>query len=182
MNLEEVIKIIEDEFTIGRVERIDSKELINRLMKKGVERNCIDDALVEAKRRKIIRIDHGIYNWIDPSLREVEKAKTQKYFQILAEIFKEGKIDFLPEEDVKVTLKGRGFNDEEIDRILIEAERDYVLDFYTRGFGPNFNLIAGCSWIPPEERQRHAEVKKARKDFSMKWHEEKAMQDEMQNE
>lgn len=113
MNLEEAIKLIEKEFMNGLVDQIVSKELIRRLMKKGVERDCIEDALIEAKRRKIIRLDRGIYYWIDPSHREVEKAKTQEYFQILAEIFKEGKIDFLPAEDVKVILKRRGFNEED---------------------------------------------------------------------
>lgn len=62
----------------------------------------------------------------------------------------------MPEEDVEAALRERGFHEEEIDVILADAERDYILDFYSDTFGPDNNLVAGCSWIPLEDRQRHA--------------------------
>jgi len=178
MNLEEIVKTIDEEFENGHMKQIASKEMIRRLEEKGFEREDIDDALDEAERRKIVNHCSGFYIWIDTNLREAEKAKTQKHNQILAEIFKEGQIDFLPEEDVKIALMKRGFKDEQIHSILIEAERDHVLDFYTRGLGSDYYLVAGCSWIPPEERQNEVEAEKRERKWQIKWHEEKAMQDD----
>jgi len=77
MNIEEMVKMIEEEFTNGQVKQIDWKELIRKLKEKGLERIDVDDALDEAERHKIIMLDRGFYKWIDPSVREMEKAKTQ---------------------------------------------------------------------------------------------------------
>lgn len=156
MKLEEIIKMIEEEFSNVKIKEIAWKELISKLKERGIERITIDNALDETQRRKIIDLDSDFYKWIDPSIRNVKKIKTERYYSILAEIFKEGKIGFLPEEDVEAALEERGFHEEEIDVILADAERDYILDFYSDTFGPDNNLVAGCSWIPPEDRQRHA--------------------------
>jgi len=177
MNLEEIVKMIEDEFANVQTKRIALNVIIEKLEEKGIGRDRRDDALHEAQRRKIIRLHDGFYEWIDPNVREGEKAKTQQYFEILASIFKEGKIDFLPEDDVKVALRERGFDDKEIDRILIEAERDYVLTFPSRSLIPEGDLVAGCSWIPPEERERVAEAEKRHRKWLDKWHEKKAEQE-----
>jgi len=181
-NLEDIIKIIEEEFTKGRVRQIDWKEMINKLEEKGFESDDIDDALNEAEKRKIIEIRGGYCNWIEPENRELEKAKTKRYYEIITDIFRHGQIDFLPEEDVEIALKERGFDDEEVLRILSEAERDFVLQFSSRGFGPKDNLVAGCSWIPPEERQSEEEAEKRHRKWLDKWHEKKATQEEMWDE
>jgi len=160
------------------IKQIASREMIRMLERKGIESDDVDDALDEAERGKIITHGGGFYNGIDPRLREVEKAKTQRYFEILAEVFRKGEVKFLPREDLKSALRKRGLDEEEIRRAIIEAERDFVLDFYSDNFGPDNDLVAGCSWIPPEEREREAEAKKADREFSKKWHEEKAMQDD----
>jgi hypothetical protein len=109
----------------------------------------------------------------------MKKAKTQRYFEVLAKIFDYGKIDFLSEGDVKAALRARGFNDEEIEGAIIETGRDYVLTFYSRSLTPGGDLVAGCNWIPPEERKMEAEAKKFDREFMRKWHEKKAMQEKM---
>lgn len=178
INIEEIVCMIEEEFANGRVKQIASRKMTSILERKGIESEDIDDALDEAERRKIIEHGRGFYKWIAPSLREAEKAKTQRYFEILAEIFKKGEVKFLPEEYLKSELRKRGLDEEEVRRAIIEAERDYVLDFYSDNFGPDKNLVAGCSWIPPEEREAEAEAKKADREFSKKWHEKKEMEED----
>jgi len=178
ISIEEIVSMIEAEFANGRIKQIASIKMVRELERKGIESDDIDDALDEAERRKIIAHGGGFYNWIDPSLREAEKATTQRYFEILAEVFRKGEVKFIPREDLKSALRKRGLDEEEIRRAIIEAERDYVLDFYSDNFGPDNNLVAGCSWIPPEEREREAEAKKADREFSTKWHEKKVMQDD----
>lgn len=182
MNIEEMVKMIEEEFVNGQVKQIDWKELIRKLKEKGLVRIDVDDALDEAERHKIIMLDRGFYKWVDPSVREMEIAKTQKYFQMLAEIFKEGRIEFLPRESHKASLRERGLNDEEITRVIAEAERDHVLDFYVETFGPDNTPVDGCSWILPEERQREAEAEKDSRRFSEKWYKKKAMQEDIWKE
>jgi len=182
MNIEKAIKMIEREFADGQVKKIAYDEMRSRLKERGVEQEEIEDALHEAQRRKIIDHHSGFYTWIDPTIREAEKAKTQEHHELLAEIFRHGQIDFLPEEDLNLALKKRGLNDKEVDTVLIEAERDYVLRFASQGFGPDYNLVPGCSWIPLVERKREARGQKAGRKFSEKWHEEKAMQEEMREE
>lgn len=176
MNLEDVIGIIQDELVNGQVKQIDWIEMIRRLEKRGIERADIDDALDEAERRKIIDIDDGFCKWVEPIIREAEKEKTRTYFEILAEIFKDGEIRFLPREDLKATLKERGFDDEEIVRAIAEAGRDHVLYYNSRIFGPNRKLVAGYSFIPQEDRERFAKAEKADREFSNKWHEKKISQ------
>jgi predicted GNAT family acetyltransferase len=178
MSIEKIVDMIEEEFAKGRIKQVASRELIRTLESKGIESDVVDDAIDEAERRKIIAHGGGFYNWIDPSLREAEKAKTQRYFEILAEVFRKGEVKFLPREDLKSALRKRGLDEEAILRAIVEAERDYVLDFYSDNFGPNNNLVPGCSWIPPEEREKEAEAKKADREFSKKWHEKKVMQDD----
>jgi len=178
MNIEEIVKTIEGEFKDGHIRQVSWREVIIKLEEKGFQRDDIDDALDEAQREKIIMIDSGFLKWINPDIREVEKAKTQKYFHILAEIFKQGEIDFLPRENLKAELKKSGFNDEEVKIVITEAARDYVLDFHTRGYGPDYNLVAGCSWIPPEDRERFASAEKASKKSSEKWVEKKIAQED----
>jgi len=179
MNLDEMVRTVEDVFANGRTKRVAFKEMLRKLEEKGIGDDDIDDALHEAQRRKITRLQSGLYEWIDPNVREDEKAKTQRYFEVLAEIFKYGKIDFLPEGDVKAALRARGFDDKEIRRAIIEAERDYVLTFYSRSLMPGGDLVAGCHWISPEERKMEAEAEKSDREFLRKWHEKKAMQEEI---
>ena len=178
MSIEEIVDLIEEEFTKGRIKQIASKKVIRMLERKGIESDDIDDALDEAERRKIIAHGGGFYNWIDPTLRGAEKARTQRYFEMLAEVFRKGEVEFLPEEELKSALRKRGLDEEEARRAIIEGERDYVLGFYSDNFGPDNKLTAGCSWIPPEEREKEAEAKKADREFSKKWHEKKDMQDD----
>lgn len=178
VSIEEIVGMIEGEFSNGRIKQIASRKMIRTLERKGIESDNIDDALDEAERRKIIAHGGGFYNWIDPSLREAEKVKTKRYFEMLAEVFKKGEVKFLPQEDLKGAIRKRGLNEEEIRRAIIEAERDHVLDFYSDNFGPDNKLMAGCSWIPPEERETEAKAKKADMEFSKKWHEKKEMQDD----
>ncbi|MBO3803542.1 MAG: hypothetical protein JTT11_06675 [Candidatus Brockarchaeota archaeon] len=182
MNIKKVVKMIEKEFADGQVKQIAYDEMIRRLKERGMEQEDIEEALHEAQRRKIIDHRSGFYKWIDPTIREAEKAKTREHHELLAEIFKHGKLDFLPEEDVILSLKERGFDDEEVDYILMEAERDFVLHFASQGFGPDYNLVPGCSWIPPEERKRVARAQKAGRKFLEKWHEKKVMQEELREE
>jgi len=179
MNIEEIVGMIEEEFANGRIKQIASRKMINTLERKGIESDDVDDALDEAERRKIIVHGGGFYNWINPSIREAEKAKTQRYFEILAEVFRKGEVKFIPREDLKGVLRKRGLDEEEILRTIVEAERDYVLDFYSDNYGPDDKLIAGCSWIPPDEREKEAEAKKADREFSKKWHEKKDIQDDL---
>jgi len=178
MNIEEIIKIIEKEFANGQVKQMDCKELISKLEKEGIEREKIDDALHEAQRWKILRLDSGLYTWIDASLRDAEKAKTQRYYEMLAEIYKEGRVKFLPREDLKAVLRQRGLGDEEVMRLFAEAERDHVLAFYSDTFGPDGNLIAGSSWIPPDQRKMEADAEKERRKSFEKWLEKKILQEE----
>jgi len=62
---------------------------------------------------------------------------------------------------------------------MIEAGRDYVLTFYSRSLTPGGDLVAGCNWIPPEERKMEAEAEKSDREFMRKWREKEAMQEEM---
>jgi len=126
MSLETIVKMIEVEFKDGEIKQVESKELIKMLQERGFEYEDVDEALDEAERRKIIELDSGFYKWIDPSVREAEKAKTQRYYDMLAEIFEGGKIEFLTEEEVKAALKERGLDDEEAAHILAIAERDFI--------------------------------------------------------
>lgn len=176
MSLEEIIKTIEDEFEDGKKKQVGWNELIKMLEERGFEREDVDEALDEVQRRMIIELDSGFYKWIDPNIREAEKAKTQGYYQMLAEIFREGEVEFLPEEGVKAALKERGLDEEEIANILADAERDFILDFYADTFGPAHKLVAGCSWIPPEDRASFADAEKDDRKFSKKWLEKKIMQ------
>lgn len=177
MKLEQIIKMIEEAFANGEVKQIASKEMIRKLKEKGFERIDIDDALDEAERRKVIAHDVGFYKWINPDLRETEIAKTKKSFEALAEIFKEGKITFLTREDIIATLQEKGFNEEDVRRTIIDAERDHVLRFTSRSFEPG-RLVRGCSWIPPEELQRKAETERHERKLFEKWLEEKIAQDD----
>lgn len=180
MSLDEIVKMIEDMFANGKVKQVASKEMIRALEQKGIERDDIDDILDEAERREIVEHSGGFYIWLDPCLREAKKAKIQQHFEVLAEIFKYGKIDFLPRDKLIAALKEREFHDEEIRKMMIEAERDHVLSFPSRKYGGD--LVAGCRWIPPEERKDKAEAEKAEREFSKKWYEKKAMQEEMWKE
>jgi hypothetical protein len=169
MNLEEIVRTIEEEFTNGQKKRISSDEMLGRLEARGIGSDDRDDALAEAQRRKIMRLRSGFYEWIDPSAREIEKAKIQRYFKALASIFKEGKIDFLPEEDVKAALRKKGYDNEEIDVIFIEAEREHILTFPSRSLTPGGDLVAGCHWVPPEDREREAQIEKDEREFFERW-------------
>jgi len=182
MNIEKAVKMIEKEFADGQVKQMAYDEMISRLKERGMKPEDVEEALHEAQRRKIIDHHSGFYTWINPANREVEKARTLEHHELLAEIFKHGQIDFLPEGDLKLALRERGLDDKEVDDVLIEAERDFVLRFASQGFGPDYNLVPGCSWIPPEERKREAEGQKAGRKFLEKWHEEKAMQEELEEE
>jgi len=175
MSLETIVKMIEAEFKDGKKKQIGSKELIKMLQERGFEYEDVDEALDEAKRRKIIELDSGFYKWIDPSIREAEKAKTQRYYDMLAEIYEGGKIEFFTEEEVKAALKERGLDDEEAAHILGIAERDF-LDFYADTLGSTKKLVAGCSWIPPEERASYADAEKESNRSFKKWLEKKMMQ------
>lgn len=176
MSLEEIIKTIEAEFEDGKKRQVGWIELIKVLEGKDFEREDVDEALDEAERRKIIDLDSGFYKWIDPNVRETEKAKTRGYYQMLAEIFKEGEVEFLPEEEVKAALKERGLDDEETANVLADAERDFILDFYADTLCSTKKLVAGCSWIPPEDRASFAEAEKDSRRSSKKWLEKKMMQ------
>lgn len=176
-----IVKIIEREFDNGQVKQITSKEMIEKLEKKGYKRIDIDDAIDEAERRKIVSHGGGFYKWIDPSLRKAEIVKTRRRFQVLADIFKEGKIKFLPQEDFILKLKERDFDDGEINRILIEAERDYVLRFYSRSFPPNDKLISSCTWIPPRDRKKEAEADRHEREWFEKNLEKKAFEEKRWN-
>jgi len=178
MKLGEIIKMMEEELSNEQDKQVDWKEMIRRLEERGIQRDDIDDAIDEAERRKIIRIENGICKWLDPGLRDAEKAKTQRYFEILSDIFKDGKIGFLPREDLKSALRERGMTDKEIRRVFSEATRDHVLDSYSTSFVQGGDLVDGCSWIPPNERKRYAEAEKRNRKRSEKWIEKKLMQEE----
>ncbi|MBO3804290.1 MAG: hypothetical protein JTT11_10575 [Candidatus Brockarchaeota archaeon] len=173
MNLDDVIRMIQEELGYGQIKKIGWTEMIIKLEKRGIKRVDIDDALDEAERRKIINIEDGFCKWVEPSKREGEKEKTRTYFKILAEIFKDGEIKFLPPEDLKTALKKRGFDDEEIVRALAEAGRDHVIYYHSRILGSKRKLVAGYSYIPPEDRERFAKAEEADREFSDKWHEKK---------
>lgn len=178
MKVGEIIKMMEEELSNEQEKQVDWKELIRRLEERGIQRDDIDDAIDEAERRKIIKIENGICKWLDPSLRDAEKVKTQKYFEILSDIFKDGKIGFLPREDLKSALRERGLTDVEIKRVFSEAARDYVLDSYSTSFVPDGILVAGYNWIPPKERKRYTEMEKKDRKWHEKWIEKKLMQEE----
>jgi len=178
VNIDNIVKMIEREFANGKVKQIASKEMIKNLEKKGYKRLDIDDALDMAERRKIVSHESGFYKWIDPSIRKAEMAKTQRRFQVLADIFKEGKIKFLPQEDLVLKLKERGFDDEEIDRILIEAERDYILRFSSRSYPPSTKLVPSCTWIPPRDRKKEAEADRHQREWFEKQLEKYEFEDE----
>jgi len=127
MNVEKAVRTIEKNFVDGQVKQIAYDEMRSRLKERGMEQEDVEEALHEAERRKIIDHHSGFYTWIDPIIRETEKARTRKHHELLAEIFKHGQIDFLPEEGLKLALKERELDDKEVDTVLIEAERDYVL-------------------------------------------------------
>ena len=177
-SLDKIIKMIQEELANGQVKQIGWIEMIRRLEKRGIERIDIDYALDEAETLKIIDISDGFCKWIDPSMREMEKAKTHRYFNILAEIFKDGEIGFLPRQDLKVALRERGLNDDEITRAIAEAGRDRILDFHSRIFGSNRKLVAGYSFILPEDRERFLRAERADKEFSNKWYEKKVSQND----
>lgn len=178
MKIENIVKVIEKEFMHGDIKQISSKDMLEKLEAKGYEHIDIDDALDEAERRKIIAHGGGFYKWVDPSLREVEKVKTQRHFQVLAEIYKEGKIEFLPREDLIVALREREFDNEEIRRILIEAERDYVLRFVSRSFSTSKKWVRGCIWIPPKDRKREANAERDQREWFEKQLEKYEFEDE----
>lgn len=178
MKIDHIVKIIEHEFVKGQVKQITSKEMIEKLEKKGYKRIDIDDALDEVERRKIVAHGGGFYKWIDPSLRKAEIVKTQRRIQAVADIFKEGKIKFLPQEDLVLKLKERDFDEEEINRALIEAERDYILRFSSRSIPPNDKLVPSCTWIPPRDRKKEAKADRHQREWFEKNLEKKAFEEE----
>lgn len=116
----------------------------------------------DRRSEKAISIDNhfGVYTWIDPSLRDV---KTQKHFEILTKIFKDGKIVCMPEKNVRIALKRRGFIDGQIDKIMREAERDYVFYLHSEA------RITTCHWIPFKDRQGYAKFVRNFKEWMDKW-------------
>jgi hypothetical protein len=178
MNIEDIVKIIENEFTEGKIKQMGWIDLIKKLRKKGYKRIDIDDALDEAERRKIIDIKDGFCRWIDPSLRKEEKAKTKRRFQVLAEIFRERRINFIPQEDLEAILKEKGFDDEEILNIIAEAERDHVLRFSSRSYPPSTKLVPSCTWIPPRDRKKEAEADRNQREWFEKQLEKYEFEDE----
>jgi len=129
-------KLIVKEFAGGQIKQVGWIDIIKKLEKKEYKRIDIDDALDEAERRKIIDIDSGFCKWIDPANREKEKAKTQKRFKLVDEIFKEGNIRFMPREDLEAILKEKGCSEGEILNIITEASRDHVLRFASQSYPP----------------------------------------------
>ncbi|MBO3804151.1 MAG: hypothetical protein JTT11_09865 [Candidatus Brockarchaeota archaeon] len=178
MKIGKILKIIENEFIDGRVKQMSSKEMIENPKKKGFKRIDIDDALDEAERRKIVAHVSGFYKWIDPSLRKLEMAKTQRRFQAIDDIFEDRKNKFLPQEDLVLMLKKKGFDDEEIKRTLIEAERDYILRFSSRSYPPNEKLVPSCTWIPPKDRKKEAEADRHQREWFEKQLEKYEFEDE----
>jgi len=178
MNVESIIKNIEKEFIGGQVRQVGWIDIIKKLSKKGYKRIDIDDALDEAERRKIIDIDSGFCKWIDPAIREKEKAKTQRRFKLLAEIFKDGHIRFMPREDLEAILKEKGYGEEEILNIITEASRDHVLRFASRSYPPSTKLVPSCTWIPPRDRKKEAEADRHQIEWFEKQLEKYAFEDE----
>ncbi|MEM2922126.1 MAG: hypothetical protein QXF26_07400 [Candidatus Bathyarchaeia archaeon] len=176
--IEEIIKAIEAEYERGKVRKIGWSEIIDRLEKRGYKRYDIDDAIDLAERHKIIYISDGFSWWIEPERREEEKAKTQRYFDILSEIFENGKVKFLPRDVLKTALRERGLSENEIYRVLGEATRDHILDSHAQSFGPDRRLMSGFGWIPIEDRQMHAEADREGREWIEEWIDKKIRQEE----
>ena len=75
-------------------------------------------------------------------------------------------------------FKEKGFDDEEIRRTLIEAERDYILRFSSRSFYPDDKLVSSCTWIPSKDRKKEAESDRHQREWFEKNLEKKEFEDE----
>jgi len=82
LSINNIIAMIEGEFTNGQVREINSEEMISRLKEKGIKYVDIDKALIEAERRKIVQCYSELYRWIEPSEREARKRMGKKKLRL----------------------------------------------------------------------------------------------------
>jgi len=152
-----ISSIFEDE----KIKTMTRKELLDKLKERGVSYDDTEDVINEAGREKVITINYGTwstYLWIPPERREMEKQRTRELEKLVEEVFMEKGVEELSENELKEILTRKGLSVEEVERALLEAERDCILSSY-----PFTKRGWVYELIPPEDRARELECRRLEK-------------------
>ncbi|MBO3754232.1 MAG: hypothetical protein FGF53_05065 [Candidatus Brockarchaeota archaeon] len=104
------------------------------------------------------------YLWIPPERRREEKQKTERLKRLVEEAFIEVGVERLVEDELKEILVHKGLSEKEVERALLEAERDCILSsipFTKRGWV--YELI------PLEERGNELKRRRLGKLYDERW-------------
>jgi SOS response regulatory protein OraA/RecX len=165
--------LISSIFKEGKLKVITKKELLEELKKRSVSYDDIEDVIGEAERKKLILLDYktlSAYLWIPPERREEEKRRTEKLKRLVEEAFMEKGVEELSEDELKGTLTSKGLSADEVERALLEAERDCILSSY-----PFTKRGWVYELIPSEDRARELECRRLGKLYTERWLYEKRM-------
>jgi hypothetical protein len=142
--------LISSIFEDGKIKAMTRKELLDKLKERGVSYDDTEDVINEAGREKVITINYGTwftYLWIPPGRKEMEKQRTRELEKLVEEVFMEKGVEELSEDELKEILTSKGLSAEEVERALLEAERDCILSSY-----PFTKRGWVYELIPPEDR------------------------------
>jgi hypothetical protein len=150
--------LISSIFEDGKIKAMTRKELLDKLKERGVSYDDTEDVINEAEREKVITINYGTwstYLWIPPERREMEKQRTRELEKLVEEVFMEKGVEELSEDELKGILTSNGLSAEEVERALLEAERDCILSSY-----PFTKRGWVYELIPSEDRARELECRR----------------------
>ncbi len=156
--IQQAPSLISSIFEDGKIKAMTRKELLDKLKERGVSYDDTEDVINEAEREKVITINYGTwstYLWIPPARREMEKQRTRELEKLVEEVFMEKGVEELSENELKEILTRKGLSTEEVERALLEAERDCILSSY-----PFTKKGWMYELIPPEDRARELECRR----------------------
>ncbi|MBO3832898.1 MAG: hypothetical protein FGF51_05875 [Candidatus Brockarchaeota archaeon] len=165
--IQQAPSLISSVFENGRLKVMTRKELFDKLEKKGVSYDDIEDVVDEAERKKLIIIDYktrSAYFWVPPEKREEEKLKTEELEKLVEEAFRERNKEELSRDELKEILASKGLSTDEVERALRDAERDCILSSY-----PFTKKGWVYELIPLEDRENELEFRRLGKLHDKKW-------------
>jgi len=171
--IQQAPSLISSIFEDGKIKAMTRKELLDKLKERGVSYDDTEDVINEAEREKMITINYetwSTYLWIPPARREMEKQRTRELEKLVEEVFMEKSVEKLSENELEEILTSKGLSTEEVERALLEAERDCILSSY-----PFTKKGWMYELIPPEDRARELECRRLGKLYTERWLYEKHM-------
>jgi SOS response regulatory protein OraA/RecX len=171
--IQQAPSLISSIFKGGKLKVITKKELFEELKKRGISYDDTEDVIGEAERKKLILLDYktlSAYLWIPSERREKEKRRTEKLEGLVEKAFMEKGVEELSENELKEILTRKGLSVEEVERALLEAERDCILSSY-----PFTKKGWMYELIPSEDRARELECRRLGKLYTEIWLYEKHM-------